>query len=425
MPPIPFQKRPNDLFVSYGHTDKMRVDPNVGWLQHSAGLKIWFDAVSGDASKRTTTLLANAIESARGSLFILSSNWKASTWCGDEHEFALTERRSNDAYLLVAIQIDDLDIPPWFKIANVLDFRQFDARSAAHLLRSLIPNPPARLDNHQDIYFAGPWSRPSSASKQTLCSLHEMGWRLVGDSPDHPHFQDSAKRIASIINSSRGLVAILPFDRTRPPNYTSPYIMEEVRISHACGRPYLLLAENDVQIPQDLLSGAFGGNAISLSSDGPDTSFRQALSNFDDELARYPHSDARAYSFLATSLLGDQRDTDDLISAIERASNMSCRLGQNLTGHHVQQAIIDQIRNAAFVIADVTDNNRNSLIEAGVALGTGTPLHLLCQLPSDGSLKTRFMFQDREMNWYKDPLERLGAVYRIAKKYSRRVLTPQ
>jgi hypothetical protein len=427
MAQVPIQKRPYHLFVSYGHADRARIDPIVDWLSRSAGLKIWYDPVSGDASKRTTALLTEAIQSARGALFFLSSNWKASTWCQDEHECALTERREDDAYLLVAIQIDDLEIPPWFKIANVLDFRQFDARSAANLLRSMVPHPPVRVDNEQDVYFAGPWSRPSNAAKSVLHCMHGMGWRIVGDSPDYPHFQDAVKRIASIINTARGLVAVLPFDKAKPPNFTSPWIMDEVRIAHDGGRPYLLLAENDVQIPPELVSGAFGGNAIFLSGNGPDTSFQQSLRDFDDEVNSpgRPHSDAYSYSFLATSLLGDPREADDLVSVIERASNMACLRGQGLTGQHVQKAIIDRIRNAAFVIADVTDDNRNSLIEAGIALGARRPLHLLCQVPSDRSLKRRFMFEDMEMNWYENALDRLGAVYRIGKIYTRRVLTPQ
>jgi hypothetical protein len=200
--------------------------------------------------------------------------------------------------------------------------------------------------------------------------------------------------------------------------------MDEVQIAHHSGKPYLLLAENGVHIPPELKAGAFGGNSIALSDDGPDTSFEKILQDFDDEIFRRPQSDAYSYSFLATSLLGDPRDMDDLVSVIERASNMKCVRGQGFTGQHVQQAIIERIQSAAFVIADVSEDNRNSLIEAGVALGAGTPLHLLCQEPSNGSRKRRFMFEDREMNWYENSLERLGAVYRIARMYRRRVLTP-
>jgi hypothetical protein len=424
MVPIPLQKRPNDLFVSYGHVDRAHVDPIVNWLRHSVGLKVWYDAISGNAAERTSTLLANAIQSARGALFFLSPNWAASTWCEDEHEFALTERRSNAAYSVVAVQIDDLELPRWFKIANVLDFRQLDARSAAALLRSMVPNPPARLDNDQDVYFAGPWSRPSRGAERAVKLLHEVGWRLVGDSPDRPHFPDARQRIASIIDTSRALVAVLPFDGSKQPDCTSPWIMDEVQIASDRGRPYLLLAEGGVQIPAKLANGAFRGGPIPLSDSGPDSSFPQTLTDFDAELAQHSHSDAGAYSFLATSLLGDQQEMDDLISVIERASSMVCVLGQGLTGQHAQQAIVERIRNAAFVIADVTDDNRNSLVGAGIARGAGTPLHLLCRLAPGARRETRFMFRDMEVNWYENSVERLGAVYRIASKYRRRVLTP-
>jgi len=80
MAAVPLQKRPNDLFVSYGHADKARVDPIVNWLRHDVGLKVWYDALSGNAAERTSSLLANAIQSARGALFFLSQNWQASTW---------------------------------------------------------------------------------------------------------------------------------------------------------------------------------------------------------------------------------------------------------------------------------------------------------------------------------------------------------
>jgi hypothetical protein len=167
MAQTPIHKRKYDLFVSYGHADRERVNPIVDWLRRSAGLEIWSDTLSGDASKRTTQLLTNGIQSARGALFFLSSSWKNSTWCKDEHELALTERRSNDDYLVVAVQLDDLDIPPWFTTSNVLDFREFHVRSGADLLRSMFPDP--RLDNDQDVYLAdSSWRRLGRG----LASLH-------------------------------------------------------------------------------------------------------------------------------------------------------------------------------------------------------------------------------------------------------------
>jgi len=418
---IPLQKRANDLFVSYGHADAPVIDPIVGWLKRWAGLQVWYDKTSGDASKRSSRLLAEGLQSARGSVFCLSRNWTASTWCEDEHDVALTERRENDAYLVLGLRFDDVEIPPWFKVANVLDFRRFDLPAAAGLLRSLSPNAPTRVDNRQDLYFAGPWSRPSDAAKATLRILQQQGWRIVGDSPEYPYFQDAAARIRAIIATARGVTAVLPYDVAHPPHFTSPWILEEVRIARAEGKPYLLLAEDRVQLPPELAADAFGGMALPLPPDGPGAAFSQTLQDFDEELDRRPYSDARAYSFLAASLLEEQQDTTDLVSVVERATNMPCVRGQSLSGQHVQQAIVDRIREAAFVIADVTDDRRNTLIEAGVAMGADRPLHLLCRTPDGGPSKTRFMFQDREMEWYRTPMERVGAVYRMARPYRRRV----
>ena len=419
----PLQKRANDLFIGYGHADRTIVKPVVDWMSKSAGLKLWYDASSGSAAQRTTDLLSRAIESARGALFFISPNWGASTWCRDEHEVALTQRRSNDEFIVVAAQIAKVEIPMWFQTSQVLDLQQFDLLSASALLRSLTPNPPSRLDNDQDVYYSGPWSNQSSAAKKALRILREMGWRLVGDSPDNPQFVDSIQRISAIIQSSRGLVAVLPFRSGNESHHTSPWVLDEVRIAHGLDRPYVLMAEQGVVAPRELVAHAYEGRVLPLSDDGLGEQFRSTLQDFDDVLGHVPLSRARAYSFFATSLLGDATESDALVSVVERATNMTCVQGWNLTGQHAQEAIVEQIRDAAFMIADVTDDNRNSLIESGVARGAGVPLHLICRLPPDNNRKTRFMLQDKEINWFSNSVERIGAVYRIARGYRRRVLS--
>lgn len=418
----PLPKRPNDLFISYGHADRAIVEPVVDWLSKSAGLRLWYDTNSGSAAQRTTDLLSRGIESARGALFFISQNWGASTWCKDEHEVALIQRRISDEFVVIAAQIAKVEIPAWFQTSQVLDLRQFDVLSASALLRSLTANPPLRVDNDQDVYYSGPWSNPSGAAKKAVRVMHEMGWRLVGDSQDHPKFLDSVQRITAIIQSCRGLAAVLPFRSGNEPHHTSPWVLDEVRIAQVLDRPYVLMAEEGVVPPPELVARAYEGRVLLLSGDGPDEQFRSTLNSFDDMLGHVPHSSAGTYSFLAASLLGDATESDALVSVVERVTNMTCVQGRNLTGQHAQEAIVEKIRSAAFVIADVTDDNRNALIESGVARGAGVPLHLICRLPADGNRKTRFMLQDMEINWYSNSLERIGAMYRIARRYRRRVL---
>jgi hypothetical protein len=421
----PLQKRANDLFISYGHADQEIVQPIVNWLRKSAGLRLWYDASSGSAAERTTDLLSRGIESARGALFFISPNWSSSTWCTDEREVALTERRANDEFIIIAALIANAEIPTWFKTAEVLDLQEFDALSAAALLRSLTPIPPLRLDNDQDVYYAGPWSNPSTYVSKVRRLLHEMGWRLVGDSQDHSKFLNSVERITASVKSSRGLIAILPFRPESEPYHTSPWVIDEVRIAQTAGRPYVLMAEQNVVVPRELAEGAFGGQVLPLSADTVYEQLRSTFQAFDEMLSHVSLSNAGTYSFFAASLLGDATETDAMISVVERVTNMTCIQGKDLTGQHAQEAIIEQIRNAAFVIADVTDDNRNALIEAGAARGAGVPLHLTCRLPEDGNRKTRFMLQDMEVNWYDNPLDRIGAMYRIARRYRRRILIPK
>ena len=251
----------------------------------------------------------------------------------------------------------------------------------------------------------------------------ETGWRLVGDSPDNPLFEDSVSRIKAIIQSCRGLVAILPF-RPGDDHRTSPWVLEEVQIAKDLGQPYLLLAEPGGVAPDDLAAAAHGGGVLTLSGGRRDQELSSALQAFDDEISHARLSNAGTYSFLAASLLGDEAEMDALVSVLETVTNMTCVRGRDLTGQHAQDNIVAQIRGAAFVIADITDDNRNSLIEAGIARGAGVPLHLMCQLPPDGNRKTRFMLQDMEIHWYTEPLERLGAAYKIARRYRRQVYTP-
>jgi TIR domain len=422
--PTPLPKRTNDLFISYGHGDRGTVSLLVDWLTRSAGLKVWYDTSSGSAAQRTTNLLSRGIESARGALFFLSPNWTNSTWCRDEHEVALAQRRADDEFLVVAAQISNLEIPAWFQASQVLDLRKFDSASAAALLRSLSPNPPLRVDNDQDVYYSGPWSNVSGAAKDALRAVYGMGWRLVGDSKDHSKFSDSIQRITSIIESSRGLVAILPFRPGKEPHRTSPWVLDEARIARDLGRPFILMAEEGVVTPPDLATHAFGDSPLLISGDDGGKQLRDTLQDFDEMLSHVRLSDSGTYSFFAASLIGEARESDELVSVVERVTNMNCVQGRYLTGQHAQDAIVQQIRGAAFVIADVTDDNRNSLIESGVARGAGVPLHLICRLPADGNRKTRFMLQDLEVNWYTDPLERIGIMYRISRRYRRTVLMP-
>jgi len=418
---IKLQKRNDDFFVSYGHDDRARVAPLVDLLKRVCGLRIWFDGAEGNASMRSSELLAGAIGNARGALFCLSEAWKWSTWCKNEYEVSLLEQRMHEGFEVVCLRLDDVDPPSWLKVAEIIDLRQAGAQAMARLLRSLASDVPHRFDNADDVYLAAPWSRPSPLARETFEALRRTGWRLVGDAPNLKHLGE--RRIEAIQRTTRGVVALMSHDPSQPGSATSPYILQEARLAVHIGRPLLLLAEPGVAAPEDLVRGAFRGTAVPLAP-GPEgrAALAAVLDDFDDVLRHVAHDDTGAFIFFAASLRGDQSEADDIASVIERSSNMRCERGERLSGDNVQTAIIDLIRRAAVVIADVSDDHRNTLIEAGIAMGSGTRLKLMCREPPAGaSLKKRFMFEGQEFFWYRTPQERLGLCCYFARQFRRRV----
>jgi hypothetical protein len=414
------QKRDNDFFVSYGHGDVARVLPLVELLRRVCGLQIWFDGIEGNAAIRSSELLGGAIGNARGALFCISEAWKGSSWCKNEYELSLSEQRIQAGFEIVCLRLDDSPAPSWFNVAEIIDLRQSRPQALARLLRSLSSDVPRRFNNEQDVYLAAPWSRRSKLAGEALETLGGTGWRLVGDSPNLKHLGE--RRIEAIQRTTRGVVALMPHEPEQPET-TSPYILHEARLALDLKLPILLLAEPGVVLPEDLLRGAFRGAAFPLAH-GADArgALISVLDDFDELLQHVPHSDTGAYIFWAATLRGDPADDEDIATVVERASNMRCVRGYRVAGDNVQTTIIDMIRRAAIVIADVTDDHRNTLIEAGIAMGAGTRLKLICREPPAGTAqKKRFMFEGQEYYWYRTPEERLCLAYYFAHQFRRKV----
>lgn len=415
------QKRDDDFFVSYGHGDLARVAPLVDLLKRLCGLRIWFDGAEGNAAMRSSELLAGAIGNARGALFCLSEAWRRSTWCKNEYEVSLSQQRMHEGFEIICLRLDDVDPPGWFNVTEILDLREIGADAVARLLRSLASDVPHRFDNAEDVYLAAPWSRPSALVRESFETLRLTGWRLVGDAPNLKHLGED--RIAAIQRTTRGVVALMPHDPSQDEGATSPYIVQEARLALELGEPLLLLAEPGVEPPEDLLGGAFRGKAFTLAAGAEaQASLATVLDDFDDLLQHVAHDDTGAFIFFAASLRGDPAQAEDVGTVIERASNMRCVRGERLSGDNVQAAIVDLIRRAAVVIADVSDDHRNTLIEAGIAMGAGTRLKLMCREPPSGApLKKRFMFEGQEFFWYRTAEERLALAYYFARQFRRRI----
>lgn len=79
------------------------------------------------------------------------------------------------------------------------------------------------------------------------------------------------------------------------------------------------------------------------------------------------------YIFLATDLDSSAaRAAGSIRHLIERITGMPTFVGNEIHERQIQSAIIDKLRGAFLVLADITDDNLNTCIEAGMGVAAGT-----------------------------------------------------
>ncbi len=426
MSSVPYNKREYDVFISYSHadTDVEHVSVIAEWLQKIAGLKVWWDNKSLKAGDRLGAALPHGLSNARASLFFVSHSWVGSTWCEDEYNAALQERRKDRRYRMIALHMDDSPVPTFLANAIYLNLKTFQPEVAVALLEALIPETAPWAHGERDVFMSRSWHEIDAAAPDFVCAalMQNHGFRLIGDSPDYADFGEN--RVKHIMASCGAVVAVLPFRNDPANSFTSKWIIEEIELARELGRPYLLFQAEGVILDDTMISQAIGGRTFPLPQSAADKPLGEMLRRLEDE---YRPSQRMAHSFFATSLKNSPRETDRDVRLIEQVTSMQCLLGQGFQGEqaqHAQNEIIKRIRQAEFVLADITANPLNTLIETGIALGAGTHLHIMCKKADSADDKTRFMFQTSDIKWYADELERIGRVHSVARKYRRRVYVP-
>jgi hypothetical protein len=435
MAALPFAKRPHDLFVGYSARDAARVNPVVEWLEQGAGLKVWKDSRAMDGGDLIAGSLDDGMASARAAAFFLSESWCASSWCQRELNMALAEERKNGEFRVLPVSLDGVVPPAILGAGRVLDLtRGLDSESAALFLRTLTRNGSVEPDSRKDVYVSRSWRPDEVGAADAVCAaLAADGFRPIGDSPDQGTF-DASDRVPRLLRTCGAMVACLPRREEPQHGFTSKYVLEEVRLAQSAGLPTLLVADEGVEVDADLLAaslgrrrfrlGQAGARGIGADADG----WAAALSLLEDEFRPpKPH----AYSFFATSFRGHASEVRRL-RVVAQTSGIPCLLGQDLEGTRAQVEIIDRIRHAQFVIADLSEDvqgesnrppaRQNTLLEVGIARGAGTPLHVVCRKDAAERPHTLFMLRDVEIQWFPDDAGRIATVFRLARRQRRRVL---
>jgi TIR domain len=419
LPVLPSQRRLYRAFLSHAHVDKGIVEQLHSWLEEKAKLPVWYDSYNLSASATISTDLARAISQCRNMIIVLSKASVKSGWVEEEYNAAIGQRAKYKQYRIVPIRIEECEIPGFLQTTKWIDIadQKIDLRTAYELITGLYYDDKAlRLENIWDIYVSRSWRPKESPVPDYVCQmLDKAGFRLIGDSEDQPKYDPT--RVQSIIASCGGLVAILP---NRDQGTTSRYIIDEIKLAQAMGLYCLIITEPGVSLPEDLNQSTIRISVNDIGKSEPDIILQEGIEILADKWQQpsQPH-----YIFLATDLDTKNEQRNQIIkNAIQHITAMPCVIGDKISESQIREIITQQISQAFFVIADISENNINSCIEAGIAIGAKRPLRLVSHIPRG---KVPFMLNNYQVFNYTDDVELLGIIHRITFPFRRRVLNSE
>ena len=96
--------------------------------------------------------------------------------------------------------------------------------------------------------------------------------------------------------------------------------------------------------------------------------------------------------------------------------------GNEIHEEPLHAAIVSKIRGAFLVLADISDDNLDTCIEAGMALASGTNVEILAR---GEPRRPPFMLRALQMPTHRDEMEQVGIVHRVVRPYRRRIINAE
>ena len=412
----PTYQRPYHTLISSKYVDKKIAHDLYTWLFEVARIPVWYDLRNLPVSSNIDTEFPTIIGQCRSIILLLSRDSVTSEGLKKQYNHAADHKKKYNEFRILPVRIDDCDLPPYMDIDNSIDLNdsKLDLETANELLFSLYYNDIGAEFEKPEIYVSRTWreNKESELANYVCKQLISKGFRLIGDSKDREGYDE--ERIKSIISSCGELVSILP-DRGR--GTTSTYMVEEIEIALDFKMPCLIVTEPNVQLSEQLERLAIRLAPESIRNIGESHDLHTSITTLREEWKNpaQPH-----YVFFATDLENKKRNRW-IKEHIQRITCMECIIGDDIKEVPLLETIIAKISRAFMIIADISEENINTVIEAGIAIGKGFKenLHLIKKGPRQ---KPPFMFSDKQILYYADDLELFGLVHSIAFQYRRRVL---
>lgn len=420
---LPLHKRDFDVFLSHAHTDHAIVAALDHWLTEKAGFNVWYDARELAGGALLATDLQKAIERCRGTLLIASEESLRRGWVKAEYNSAMDERANHEDFRVVALRLGNADVSGLMRGVTWIDAPAsgLDSRTALEIARTFYPGEkrptPATA---RDIYISCSWQRDDANSARTVCmALVNEGFRLIGDAKDQKGF-GATDRVERIIASCGAFVGIVPYrsaGQATAEEGPYKYFVREMNFAATRGLPSVIVADPRVSHSDGQDEGWLRMHTDATECPGTVASALEALWEEWREPPQ-PH-----YIFCALDLESEAAQVAGPIRhLIERVTGLPTIVGHEIHDSPLHSAIVKKLCNAFIVLADITDDNVNTCIEAGMALAAGTNVELLSR---GEARRPAFMLRSLQLATYKDEVEQIGVVHKIMRPYRRRVINAE
>ena len=414
-----------DIFLSHSSSDNTFCDKLYDLLE-MAGFAVWYDENSLLPNSHLTSDLPDYIKQCRSLIVVLSKDSCQSSWVKDEHAYA-KDLYNRKEVTIIPIVIDDCEVPGFYNNYKWINCKQGLTPFAFFMILSAMYGSSENMREKRDIYVSYSWRKDEQALVDAVFNrLKRNQYRLIGDAGDQSVY-DENDRIGKIMNTCGAYVGILPY---REVTNTSGYILDEIKIAEKHGLPGILIADERVEG----LDGLSSYPILKVNTDDETTQNQllDFISGLKVNVPKKPHV------FFATNLDKRRKTINRFIQNLSGyVTSTRCILGEDINNDNLQQQIIDRIKNAYVMIADITGDSQcyecekpgteskdkiyrfNTCIEAGIARGADTDLFLVAKEPRKSP---PFMFRDIDVRYYNDDCELLAIIHKILRGYRRTVL---
>ncbi|WP_308663363.1 toll/interleukin-1 receptor domain-containing protein [uncultured Alistipes sp.] len=410
-----------DIFISHSSCDNIFCN-QLNDLLEKAGFSIWYDEHSLLPSTHINRDLSGYVRQCESMIVVLSEHSCQSQWVIDESATARDEGKK-----IIPVVLDDCTLPGFFKNYKWVNCQNGLTPYSFFMILSSIYGSADNMREERDVYISHSWrDEEQHLVDNVLNILHSQQFRLIGDASNQNSY-DNDDRIMKIMCTCGAFVGIMPH---RGDGKTSRYILDEIAKAETLGLNGIIIADGQIKDLSELTS--FPILKINNINDINTIQLKEFVNELKIERPKTPHV------FYATNLDKDRRELNSLIRNLSGCVTAThCVLGEDINHGNLQQQIIDRIKTAYVMIADITGDQQciecahaekvgrdktyrfNTCIEAGIARGAGTDLYLVAKQPRH---TPPFMFRDINVRYYDNDCELLAIVHKILRPYRRSVL---